>query len=89
MGTPAMTTRGFAEGDFGRVADIVDRAVAIAVRVDKAARKDVEEKGLKGAGRLRTFLDYLGDGETDSEIVQLRSEVADWVGTYPLPWDQK
>ncbi|KAJ9156653.1 Serine hydroxymethyltransferase [Pleurostoma richardsiae] len=89
MGTPAMTTRGFSEDDFSRVADIVDRAVTIAVRVDKAARKQAEEKGLKGPGRLRVFLDYLGEGETDPEIVQLRSEVADWVGTYPLPWEQK
>ncbi len=90
MGTPAMTTRGFGEDDFERVADIVDRAVTIAVRVDKAARKAAEEKGEgKTAGRLRTFLEYLGSGETDTEIVQLRSEVADWVGTYPLPWDAK
>ncbi len=90
MGSPAMTTRGFGEDDFERVADIVDRAVTIAVRVDKAARKAAEEKGeAKTAGRLKTFLEYLGNGETDTEIVQLRSEVADWVGTYPLPWDAK
>ncbi|KAH6613597.1 serine hydroxymethyltransferase-domain-containing protein [Chaetomium sp. MPI-SDFR-AT-0129] len=90
MGTPAMTTRGFSENDFERVADIVDRAVTIAARVDKAARKAAEEKGeAKTAGRLKTFLEYLGNGETDTEIVQLRSEVADWVGTYPLPWDTK
>ncbi|KAH8902302.1 serine hydroxymethyltransferase-like protein [Coniochaeta sp. PMI_546] len=90
MGTPAMTTRGFGEEDFKRVADIVDRAVTIAVRIDKAARKQAEEKGdSKTAGRLRTFLEFLGDGNTDTEIVQLRSEVSDWVGTYPLPWDAK
>ncbi|KAK1762593.1 serine hydroxymethyltransferase [Phialemonium atrogriseum] len=89
MGTPAMTTRGFGEDDFGRVADIVDRAVAIAVRADKAARKAAEEKGEKSPGRLKHFLDHLGDGETDPEIVQLRSEVSDWVSTYPLPWDTK
>ncbi|EON99455.1 putative serine hydroxymethyltransferase protein [Phaeoacremonium minimum UCRPA7] len=88
MGTPAMTTRGFNEDDFKRVADIVDRAVTIAVRVNKAAVKNAEEKQLKGPKRLKVFLEYLGDGETDPEIVQLRSEVADWVGTYPLPWQQ-
>ncbi len=89
MGTPAMTTRGFGEHDFARVADIVDRAVAIAVRVDKAARKDAEDKGEKGPGRLRVFMDYLGNGDGVPEILQLRSEVADWVGTYPLPWVMK
>ncbi|KAH6652512.1 serine hydroxymethyltransferase-domain-containing protein [Truncatella angustata] len=86
MGTPAMTTRGFNQDDFVRVADIVDRAVTIAARVDKAARKAAEEKGDKY--KLKFFFDHLGGGEDDSEIVQLRSEVADWVGTYPLPWIQ-
>jgi glycine hydroxymethyltransferase len=89
MGTPAMTTRGFNEDDFVRVADIVDRAVTIASRIDKAARKAAEERGEKSPGRLRLFLDHIGDGNTDTEILQLRSEVADWVSTYPLPWDSR
>ncbi|KAI0842342.1 serine hydroxymethyltransferase [Hypoxylon sp. FL0890] len=87
IGTPAMTTRGFAENDFVRVADIIDRAVAIAARVDKAARNSAQEKGEKY--KLKFFFDYLGTGEEDSEIVQLRAEVADWVGTYPLPWEER
>lgn len=87
MGTPAMTTRGFNENDFVRVADIFDRAVTITSRLDKTVRKAAEEKGEKSPGRLKLFLEYLGNGETEPEIVQLRSEVEDWVGTYPLPWD--
>jgi len=86
MGTPAMTTRGFNENDFERVADIVDRAVTIAIRVNKAARKAAEERGEKLPGKVKLFMEHLGNGETDPEIVQLRSEVEDWVGTYPLPW---
>lgn len=89
MGTPAMTTRGFNEDDFARVADIVDRAVTIAIRVNKAARKGAEEKGVKSPGRLKVFQEYLGEGEHEPEILQLRSEVADWVGTYPLPWEKR
>lgn len=89
IGTPAMTTRGFTEHDFTRVADIIDRAVTIAVRVDKAARTAAEEKGEKGAGRLKTFLEHLGNGDSVPEILQLRSEVSDWVSTYPLPWSTK
>ncbi|KEY66738.1 hypothetical protein S7711_06784 [Stachybotrys chartarum IBT 7711] len=89
MGTPAMTTRGFTETDFERVADVVDRAVTIAIRVDKAARKEATERGEKSPGKLKTFYDHLGSGETNPEIVQLRSEVADWVSTYPVPWDLK
>ncbi|OTA70809.1 serine hydroxymethyltransferase [Hypoxylon sp. EC38] len=87
IGTPAMTTRGFIENDFVRVADIIDRAVAIAARVDKAARNAAQEKGEKY--KLKFFFDYLGTGEEDSEIVQLRAEVSDWVGTYPLPWEER
>ncbi|CAJ2503069.1 Uu.00g104630.m01.CDS01 [Anthostomella pinea] len=87
LGTPAMTTRDFSADDFVRVADIIGRAVTIAARVDKAARKVAEEKGDKY--KLKFYFDYLGNGEDDAEIVQLRAEVADWVGTYPLPWDEK
>lgn len=89
MGTPAMTTRGFNENDFVRVADVVDRAVTIAARIDKAARKAAEEKGEKSPGRLKWFMDHLGNGDSETEILQLRSEVEDWVGTYPLPWETK
>lgn len=87
MGTPAMTTRGFTENDFVRVADVVDRAVTIASRIDKAARKAAEEAGEKSPGKLKLFMEHLGNGESYPEIVQLRSEVEDWVGTYPLPWE--
>ncbi|CAK7566600.1 MAG: Cytochrome B translational activator protein cbs2 [Sporothrix epigloea] len=89
MGTPAMTTRGFNEHDFARVGDIVDRAVTIAIRVDKAARKEAGDRGEKSTGRLRVFLDHLGNGDAVPEILQLRKEVADWVSTYPLPWTVK
>lgn len=92
MGSPAMTTRGFSEEDFQRVADIVDRAVSIAVRADKAAKKAAEEKAAKDGKAvkgLKGFMEYLGEGEGVPEIIQLRSEVADWVGTYSLPWDKK
>lgn len=86
MGTPAMTTRGFNEDDFRRVADIVDRAVKLAIKTDKAARKAAEEKGEKRPGTLKVFLNHLGTGESDPEIIRLRAEVADWAQTYPLPW---
>lgn len=86
MGTPAMTTRGFNEDDFRRVADIVDRAVKLAIKTDKAARAAAEETGEKRPGTLKVFLNHLGTGESDPEIIRLRAEVADWAQTYPLPW---
>ncbi|KHN96163.1 serine hydroxymethyltransferase [Metarhizium album ARSEF 1941] len=87
MGTPAMTTRGFTENDFVLVADIVDRAVTIAVRIDKAVKAAARERGEKSPARLKLFLDHVGNGDSESEIVQLRKEVQDWAGTFPLPWD--
>ncbi|MCJ1339571.1 glycine hydroxymethyltransferase shm1 [Bachmanniomyces sp. S44760] len=85
MGSPAMTTRGFQPEDFTRVAEIVDRAVIIAQKVDRAAKEAAEKDG-KSAGTVKSFLAYLGNGEEHSEIVQLRREVEEWVATFNLPW---
>jgi glycine hydroxymethyltransferase len=89
IGTPAMTTRGFQAEDFVRVADIVNRAVTITQRLDKKAREAAEAKHIKNPGSVKAFLNFLGGGEDDTEIVQLRSEVEEWVGTFSLPWESK
>lgn len=89
MGTPAMTTRGFQPEDFKRVADIVHRAVGITQSVDKLAREDAEKKERKAPGSVKAFTDYLRNGEDVSDIMQLRNEVEDWVGTFSLPWDKE
>lgn len=88
MGTPAMTTRGFQTEDFVRVADVVNRAVTITQRLDKTAREAAETKGRKNPGSVKAFLEYLGEGENEREIVQLRAEVEEWVGTFALPWEE-
>lgn len=80
MGTPAMTTRGFEPADFARVAEIVDRSVKITQKVVKdATAKDIKKH--------KDFLEFVGQGENYSEIVQLRKEVEDWTSTFVLPWD--
>ena len=86
MGTPAMTTRGFQPEDFTRVAEVVDRAVTIAQMLDKKAKTDSETKGKKNPGSVKAFLEFLGDGNEFREIVELRREVEEWVGTFSLPW---
>ena len=86
MGSPAMTTRGFQPADFSRVAEIVDRAVTIALKIDKAARSDAESRGRKAPGSVKAFIEYLGDGGNVSDIVALKSEVEEWVGTFSEPW---
>ena len=87
MGTPAMTTRGFQEDDFVRVADVVNRAVTITQRLDKTAKEAAESNGRKNPASVKAFLEYLGDGNGEREIVQLRAEVEEWVGTFSLPWE--
>lgn len=86
LGTPAMSSRGFQPEDFRRVADIVDRAVTITQKLDKAARESAAEKGAKNPGTVKAFMEYVGQGQEISEIVLLRREVEDWVGTFSLPW---
>lgn len=86
LGTPAMTSRGFQPEDFRRVAGIVDRAVTITQRLDKIAKENAESKGRKNATSLKAFMEYVGEGDEISDIVLLRQEVEDWVGTFSLPW---
>lgn len=89
MGSPAMTSRGFSPEDFTRVAEVVDRAVTISQKVDKEAREDAQNKGRKNPGSVKAFIDYLGDGDEVPEILELRREVEEWVGTFNLPWIQE
>lgn len=86
MGSPAMTTRGLLPDDFKRVAEIVDRAVTITQQLDKKAKDEAESKGRKNAGSVKAFLEFLGDGNEVREVVELRREVEEWVGTFSLPW---
>ncbi|KAL2429072.1 Serine hydroxymethyltransferase, mitochondrial [Exophiala dermatitidis] len=88
MGSPAMTTRGFQPQDFTRVAEIVDRAVSIAVNVDKKSRSDAESKGKKNPRAVKSFLEYVKDGTDVPDILTLRKEVEDWVGTFAEPWNK-
>jgi glycine hydroxymethyltransferase len=89
MGTPAMTTRGFDEEDFVRVADVVDRAVTMTIRLGKSAKESAEARGRKNPASVNAFLEYLKDGDDQTEIVQLRNEVEQWVRTFSLPQQSK
>lgn len=85
MGTPAMTTRGFMETDFERVADVVHRAVGIAKRLDVKAKDAANEKGRKNPGSVAAFNEYLGAGQEVEEIATLRHEVNQWVESFAVP----
>ncbi len=86
MGSPAMTTRGLLPDDFVRIADIVDRAVTISVHLDKKAIDEAGSQNVKNPRSIKSFFEYLGDGNEIREIVELRREVEEWIGTFSLPW---
>ena len=88
MGTPAMTTRGLGPNDFQRVADVVHRAVNITKMLDGKAKEAAEKSGRKNPGSVAAFKEYVKEGEEVVEVVELRREVEDWVGTFALPWDK-
>ena len=74
MGTPALTSRGFVEADFEKVAEFFDRAVNIAVKL-----KNTEEgKKLKG------FKELCAVGPSvDPELEALRNDVMDFACSFP------
>jgi glycine hydroxymethyltransferase len=74
MGTPALTSRGFLEEDFAKVAHFFDRAVSIAVNLSKTE----EGKKMKG------FREICSVGPSvDPDLVQLRKEVSDFASSFP------
>lgn len=84
MGTPAMTTRGFQTADFARVGDIVNRAVNITKKLDGKAKDAAEKSGRKNPGSVNAFREFVKEGEEVVEIIELRREVEDWVGTFDM-----
>jgi glycine hydroxymethyltransferase len=74
MGTPALTTRGFVEDDFGKVAHFFDRAVQIAIKLQNT------EQGKK----LKGFKDMCAIGpNVDPDLAALRKEVCDFASSFP------
>ncbi|XP_056167874.1 serine hydroxymethyltransferase, mitochondrial isoform X2 [Syzygium oleosum] len=74
MGTPALTSRGFAEEDFVRVADFFDAAVKLALKVK------ANSKGTK----LKDFVATMqSDANVQSEIAKLREEVEAYAKQFP------
>lgn len=72
LGTAALTSRSFKEEDFIKVADLLHRAVQIALTVQEKA----------GSKLLKDFLAAL---EGNPELEQLKSEVHDFARSFPMP----
>lgn len=74
MGAPALTSRGFKEDDFAKVADFFDRAVTIAKKLKNT------EQGKK----LKSFKAMCAVGPSvDPDLVQLRKDVSSFAETFP------
>ncbi|KAG7124393.1 Serine hydroxymethyltransferase like protein [Verticillium longisporum] len=76
IGTPAMTSRGFGEADFERVATYIDEAIKICKEVQGALPKE--------ANKLKDFRAKVAGGEV-AKINDLRQEIAAWCQGFPLP----
>lgn len=72
IGTPAMTSRGFKEEDFVKVANYIDRAVTIAVDIQKSA----PSKLLK---------DFKAACDGNKDIEALKTEITAFSSKFPLP----
>jgi glycine hydroxymethyltransferase len=77
IGTPALTTRGFKEDDFTKVAEFIHRAVEIA----KACQASTP-----APAKLKDFKAYMdGQGAARSDIRQLQEEVETYASAFPMP----
>ncbi|KAL9245906.1 hypothetical protein vseg_019504 [Gypsophila vaccaria] len=73
MGTPALTSRGFIEEDFVKVAEFFDASVKLALKIKADA------KGTK----LKDFVATLQSDGYQSEITKLRHEVEEYAKQFP------
>lgn len=87
LGSPAMTTRGFQTADFVRAADVVDHAIRLTQRIASDVLEEAASMGHKNPASFKSFYDLVGNGDKFVEIHKLRTEVENWVGTYPVPWE--
>ena len=78
VGTPAMTTRGFLGEEFEKVADLIDKAVKIAIDLKS------KEIGETPKEKLSNFKELASN---DEQVKALDKEVVDFVSKYPVPGD--
>jgi glycine hydroxymethyltransferase len=76
IGAPAMTTRGFGEKDFERIAQYIDQCINLCKQVQGSLPKE--------ANKLKDFKEKVAS-ESVPEILNMRKEIAEWASTFPLP----
>lgn len=78
VGTPAMTTRGFQEIDFAKVAEYIERATKLAIQLKGQEQNDTATHQEK----LAKFKQLC---QESNEVATLADEVYNWVGQFPVP----
>ncbi|NWY02890.1 GLYC protein, partial [Nothoprocta ornata] len=76
FGTPALTSRGFRQDDFRRVARYIHRGIELTLRV----QNDMSPKAT-----LKEFKERLEEETYRAELKALKEEVEAFAGTFPLP----
>ncbi|RMZ89774.1 hypothetical protein DV736_g2983, partial [Chaetothyriales sp. CBS 134916] len=76
IGAPAMTSRGFSEADFAKVAQYIDTAITLTKKIQSELPKE--------ANKLKDFKAKVASEEVP-EILQLRKEIAELASSFPLP----
>jgi glycine hydroxymethyltransferase len=77
VGTPALTTRGFKEEDFKRVAEFIDRGVKIALELKAST---------PAPGKLKDFSAHANSvGANMDQVKQLKAEVEAFASSFPMP----
>ncbi|GAB7343469.1 hypothetical protein MBLNU457_1490t1 [Dothideomycetes sp. NU457] len=76
IGAPAMTSRGMGEDDFKRIAGYIDQCIQMCKKIQSELPKE--------ANKQKDFKAKVQSGEVE-EIKALKSEIAAWAGTFPLP----
>lgn len=71
IGTPALTSRGFQESHFVKVAEFLDRAVKIALDIQKTTGKQMK--------------DFQPVAEANEELKVLKQQVEEFARSFPLP----
>ncbi|QLG72871.1 hypothetical protein HG535_0D05800 [Zygotorulaspora mrakii] len=75
IGAPAMSTRGMGAEDFHRIVQYIDKAVKYAGATQKSLPKE--------ANRLKDFKAKIDEGS--EELTNLKQEIYNWAGEFPLP----
>ena len=71
LGTPALTSRGFKEADFVKVADFLHRGIEIALEIQAESGK-----------MLKDFVKALDGNE---KVKALEADVHEFAGSFPMP----